>query len=219
MKVYKAIEKLAWLTGSLSLVGLILILFLQGRGKDLEKHGEHSETKRPVLKFVDSRIPVSKKPANPIVAEVSEPIASEPKSFEEKKIEIAKPIEKEVKVTPEEKLVTKAGSERKAVSRDDLPLPDDRRVETTNRLFAESELDQMIGKIQAQRITNKSASNCVQLRITADNNNAAGVAQVERMLASKNYIIIGREKEDFLKGSGITVKSSGNCIRITVGRK
>jgi hypothetical protein len=90
---------------------------------------------------------------------------------------------------------------------------------SSGRLFAESELNQLVGKIQAEKIRRNTETNCIQIRITADNNNSQAVAQVERFLATKNYIITGREKEDFLRGSGLKVYTQGNCLKVTVGRK
>jgi hypothetical protein len=52
--VYKIVEKLAWITGSLSLAGLILILFLQGMDRT-EPQKEEDVPRRPVIKLSASR--------------------------------------------------------------------------------------------------------------------------------------------------------------------
>ena len=218
--VYKAIEKLAWLTGSLSVIGVIIIVFLQA-GEPTESTEPEHKTKRHIVRqdassiagkrvesptIIKSESPKSEPPVKDPEPEITKPEVKALKEEEPKKKE---PVTEPVK--PKEK-------ERNPItppSRETVPAPNT----NTGRLFAESELHQLVGKIQAANIRNNSATNCIQLRITADNNNMQAVSQVERFLAAKNYIIIGREKEDFLRGSGLKLNARGKCLTVTVGRK
>jgi outer membrane biosynthesis protein TonB len=220
--VYKLIEKLAWITGSLSLAGIILILFLQGMEK-ADTQLDDVAPRRPVIRLAASRPIISNKTERPIIVKAEPPKATptpeepkvEPPEREEPKVETIKPVEVKKKETPPEPKPRE--DERRAVRRQE---PEDVEVpNNSGRLFAESELNQLVGKIQAEKIRRNTETNCIQIRITADNNNPQAVAQVERFLAAKSYIITGREKEDFLRGSGLKVYAQGTCLKVTVGRK
>jgi outer membrane biosynthesis protein TonB len=222
--VYKLIEKLAWITGSLSLAGLILIIFLQGINSD-KPVKEEVVFRKPVIKLTASR-PVNKSKIERPSVVITEPPKQEPKQepkpepkTELKVAVVEKPKETQPKKPePSEPAPKPKEKERKPVTREEPQEVVD-NTPSSGRLFAESELNQLIGKIQAEKIRRNSETNCIQLRITADNNNTQSVAQVERFLAARNYIIIGREKEDFLRGSGLKVYAQGNCLKVTVGRK
>jgi hypothetical protein len=216
------IEKLAWITGSLSLAGIILIIFLQGMEKS-DAHLDEVAPRRPVIRLAAARPISTIRRDRPVVVNAEPPKPSpktevsiiEAPKREEPKAETPKPAEVKKKETPPEPKPRE--DERKAIRRQEPP-----EVEVSNntgRLFAESELNQLVGKIQAEKIRRNTETNCIQIRITADNNNSQSVAQVERFLAAKNYIITGREKEDFLRGSGLKVYAQGNCLKVTVGRK
>jgi outer membrane biosynthesis protein TonB len=218
--VYKIIEKLAWITGSLSLAGVILIVFIQGMDRtDTQK--EEEVPRRPVIKLSASRSITARKIERPTVV-ATEPPKIEPEAVQpetetpEPKPEIPKPVEPKKKETPPEPKPRER--ERNPVTRTE-PREEVENTGSSGRLFAESELNQLVGKIQAEKIRRNTETNCVQIRITADNNNTQAVAQVERFLAARNYIITGREKEDFLRGSGLKVYTQGNCLKVTVGRK
>ncbi|HEX8333319.1 MAG TPA: hypothetical protein VF622_11885 [Segetibacter sp.] len=218
--MYKIIEKLAWITGSLSLAGVILIVFIQGMDRtDTQK--EEEVPRRPVIKLSASRSITARKIERPTVV-ATEPPKIEPEAVQpetetpEPKPEIPKPVEPKKKETPPEPKPRER--ERNPVTRTE-PREEVENTGSSGRLFAESELNQLVGKIQAEKIRRNTETNCVQIRITADNNNTQAVAQVERFLAARNYIITGREKEDFLRGSGLKVYTQGNCLKVTVGRK
>ncbi len=210
--MYKIIEKLAWVTGSLSLAGVILILFFQGNGSS-ENQKEEVPLKRPVIKLSASR-PFTRKTETPTI------IKSETTKPEQTKQEAERPkvIESKKVLAPAEPAPKPKEKERKPVARPD-PEVIYANAASSGRLFAESELDQLIGKIQAENIRRNSEANCIQIRITADNNNTQAVAQVERFLSARNYIITGREKEDFLRGSGLKVYAQGKCLKVTIGIK
>jgi outer membrane biosynthesis protein TonB len=222
--VYKLIEKLAWITGSLSLAGIILILFLQGMEK-ADTQLDDVAPRRPVIRLAASRPITFNRAERPVIVKAEPPKATptpeepkeEPPKSEEPKVETTKPVEVKKKETPPELTLKPRENERRAVRRQE---PEDVEVpNNSGRLFAESELNQLVGKIQAEKIRRNTETNCIQIRITADNNNPQAVAQVERFLAARSYIITGREKEDFLRGSGLKVYAQGNCLKVTVGRK
>jgi outer membrane biosynthesis protein TonB len=220
--VYKIIEKLAWITGSLSLAGVILILFLQGMDR-AETQKEEEVPRRPVIKLSASRSIAARKIERPTVV-VTEPLKPEPEAVQpepekpKRELEAPKPLEPKKKETPAEPTPKPRERERDAVARTE-PREEVETSGSSGRLFAESELNQLVGKIQAEKIRRNTETNCIQIRITADNNNTQAVAQVERFLAARSYIITGREKEDFLRGSGLKVYTQGNCLKVTVGRK
>ena len=210
--MYKFIERMAWITGSLSVVGVMLIMFLHGTKKEptLERP---SNAKRPFVRLSASPTTNKKTEETPsIKTETPKPAPV----IEKPVIEPAKPKEER---REEEKPISKPREREPKPENRPQPEPRTTSSNSSNVLFAESELNQLVGKIQAEKIRQNSSSNCIQIRITADNNNTQAVAQVERFLATKNYIITGREKEDFLRGSGLKVSKRGNCLNVTVGRK
>jgi hypothetical protein len=210
--MYKWIERTAWITGSLGVAGVFFIFFLQGI-ESWPSTAASLKSRRPAPKQRVSRPLVKQRveqqPAVYVVPPKPEPIPQPeketPNPAETKKPETIAPVIK-AKVKP---VVKTAPPEVEETPGDNTP----------GRLFAESELNQLVGKIQAAHIKAPELTNCVQIRITRNNNNAQSVTQVERFLTDRGYIITGREKEDFLKGSGIKVVARGRCVSVTVGTK
>ncbi len=146
-------------------------------------------------------IPIAEKPV--ATTKIIKPIAVAEKPVE-KKLIIATKESPVVVVTPKE--VEKI-----------LPKETEKEIQSgEEKIFDESELEQLVSRIKKARQEYGIIPNCIQISTSKSGNNRRATSQIESYLRSRKYSIAGKEITS-TKFSGIQIREGNDCLQVWIG--
>ena len=155
----------------------------------------------PVAKIEPKKeLPITKpvvetKPIKPIVA-VEKPVEKKPLIVPKEPAVVAIPPKPFEKILPKE-------------TEKETPIGEE-------KIFDESELEQLVVRIKKARQEYGIIPNCVQISTSKTGNNKRATSQIESYLRSRKYSIAGKEMTS-AKFSGIQIKEGNDCLQVLIG--
>ena len=99
------------------------------------------------------------------------------------------------------------------------PVPDEPTKELANteeKIFDESELEQLVTRIKKAKQEYGIIPNCIQISTSKSGNNKRATSQVESYLRSRKFSIAGKEVTAS-KFSGVQIREGNDCLQVLIG--
>lgn len=129
-------------------------------------------------------------------AVIAEKVKEKPSVEVPKKLPVVASAKEIVKTVPEEPPKELANSEEK--------------------IFDESELEQLVTRIKKAKQEYGIIPNCIQISTSKSGNNKRATSQIESYLRSRKFSIAGKEVTTS-KFSGIQIREGNDCLQILIG--
>ncbi len=223
---------LAWLSGTLGIIGAFTVLIQGARQSgqpSITKNEKQEITQTPtpsktIIKYTSPEKPNNDKNVEPKkkAIEVTQPIISIKETVvQPPKIKpsnntvekIAEPIKQPVVSPP----VPTKTIELPKKSQPEIPISEQSfKVGGEDKIFDQQELGQLLDQIKNTKQAQGIWANCIRVVRSKYGNNKRATSQIEMYLRNHNYSIAGKE-ESTQKNKGVLVIGNNDCIKIVVG--